>query len=360
MDRYPIANRAIRDVLVHYLAERAALSTTARWSTRSQALADLFWCDLERHHPGIASLHLPDEVAAEWKQRVRVLPDGRPRRNAHAVVLAVRSFYLDLRQWSLEDPARWAEWAAPCPIRESDVPASEGDPAAAGADAGTHPHPGPGAAPPRPPPRRTELAVAEQLLAAVRKARPGERIRHRRPPVRRPGRETSNWRPSALFVAPLDESCRPGTRFDAERREEKRVLDLGGDGGPAPHRRPDRGTARTDPPQPAPVPGTNRRDGAAAADQPVQDRPRTGPARRPGPGRRAGPDHPPHQERGRQGAAVDAATTPTSGPSVRRCRTCSSAPRGTARKSSEPGSGPRTPGRAGQTAPTSSTSTARR
>ncbi|WP_460818424.1 hypothetical protein, partial [Microbacterium petrolearium] len=28
---------------------------------------------------------------------------------------------LDLQQWALEDPARWAEWAAPSPITEADL-----------------------------------------------------------------------------------------------------------------------------------------------------------------------------------------------------------------------------------------------
>ena len=56
-----------------------------------------------------------------WKQRIRTLPDGRPRRTFHTVLFTVRSFYLDLLQWSLEDPARWAQWAAPCPISENDV-----------------------------------------------------------------------------------------------------------------------------------------------------------------------------------------------------------------------------------------------
>ncbi|POX50937.1 hypothetical protein C3488_13355 [Streptomyces sp. Ru72] len=60
-------------------------------------------------------------MAQAWKQRVRVLPDGRPRRTAHAVFLAVRTFYLDLSQWAMEDPARWATWAAPCPISEADI-----------------------------------------------------------------------------------------------------------------------------------------------------------------------------------------------------------------------------------------------
>lgn len=33
----------------------------------------------------------------------------------------MRAFYLDLAQWAIEDPAQWAYWVAPCPIRESEV-----------------------------------------------------------------------------------------------------------------------------------------------------------------------------------------------------------------------------------------------
>jgi hypothetical protein len=37
-------------------------------------LGSLFWADLERHHPGIDTLHLPSEVAEGWKQRLRTVP----------------------------------------------------------------------------------------------------------------------------------------------------------------------------------------------------------------------------------------------------------------------------------------------
>ena len=36
VDRYPVANTAIRDVLVYYLVERSAAPTTGRWSTTSR------------------------------------------------------------------------------------------------------------------------------------------------------------------------------------------------------------------------------------------------------------------------------------------------------------------------------------
>ncbi len=121
VDRHPLACRPVRDVLVHYLAERSAALDYGSLDNQAQILTSLFWADLERHHPGISSLHLPGEVVQGWKQRIRTLPDGQPRRTVHTVLFTVRSFYLDLLQWSLEDPARWAQWAAPCPVSENDV-----------------------------------------------------------------------------------------------------------------------------------------------------------------------------------------------------------------------------------------------
>jgi hypothetical protein len=97
------------------------------------SLGGLFWRDLERHHPGIASLHLAPEVAAAWKQRALTKtrtvsgPDGQTsevqERRAGGLhnLAAVRAFYLDIAQWAMEDPARWAPWAAPCPIRAEDL-----------------------------------------------------------------------------------------------------------------------------------------------------------------------------------------------------------------------------------------------
>jgi len=43
------------------------------------------------------------------------------RINYRESLTPVRAFYLDLAQWSIEDPARWAIWVAPCPIREDEV-----------------------------------------------------------------------------------------------------------------------------------------------------------------------------------------------------------------------------------------------
>jgi integrase len=92
----------------------------------------MFWADLEAHHPGIDSLHLSTEVADAWKQRMRTKqttitgPGGKTvveaERICHREFLTpVRAFYLDLAQWAVDDPARWAQWAVPCPVGRAET-----------------------------------------------------------------------------------------------------------------------------------------------------------------------------------------------------------------------------------------------
>jgi hypothetical protein len=53
--------------------------------------------------------------------------DGRqtvltsPRLNARDELLRVRAFYLDIAQWATEEPARWAQWAVPCPVSDTEI-----------------------------------------------------------------------------------------------------------------------------------------------------------------------------------------------------------------------------------------------
>jgi hypothetical protein len=127
IDRHNLACRPIRDLLVDYLKERQPGMDYASLEQLARRLG-MFWADLEAHHPGIDSLHLSAEVARAWKQRMRTkpttitLPDGsttviETERICHREFLTpVRAFYLDLAQWAVEDPGRWARWAAPCPV----------------------------------------------------------------------------------------------------------------------------------------------------------------------------------------------------------------------------------------------------
>lgn len=133
IDRYGLACRPIRDLLVDYLRERQPALDYTRLETLANFLGKLFWADLERHHPGIDSLHLPVEVADAWKQRLRTVPkatrtpDGRkvettvPRINYRECLTPVRAFYLDLAHWAVEDPARWGPWVAPCPVGGEEI-----------------------------------------------------------------------------------------------------------------------------------------------------------------------------------------------------------------------------------------------
>lgn len=123
VDRYPIACRPVRDLLVRYLTERGPAMDYTSLVNLTGKLVGLFWYDLERHHPGISSLRLDPAVATAWKTRAARRPDGTPRIDYPNLLLAVRAFYLDLVQWAATDPAAWAVWAAPCPVREADLSA---------------------------------------------------------------------------------------------------------------------------------------------------------------------------------------------------------------------------------------------
>jgi integrase len=133
IDRYQLACRPVRDLLVDYLRERQPALDYSSLRSLAATLGNVFWKDLERHHPGIDSLHLPADVAAGWKQRLRTRRRTTPAAagSEHVVTVErvsyrqcltpVRAFYLDLAQWALQDPARWAQWVAPCPVGAEEI-----------------------------------------------------------------------------------------------------------------------------------------------------------------------------------------------------------------------------------------------
>ncbi|WP_204801033.1 hypothetical protein [Mycobacterium riyadhense] len=132
VDRYPIACRPIRDLLVAYLAERQPAIDYTTLVSLAYHLVRCFWFDVEQHHLGIDSLRLPREVAGAWKRRLRtktttMIRDGErveveSERLGYLDTLAtVRAFYLDLAEWGLEDPVQWGVWVAPCPISQEDL-----------------------------------------------------------------------------------------------------------------------------------------------------------------------------------------------------------------------------------------------
>jgi len=133
IDRFDLACRPVRDLLVDYLCERAPALDYSSLRSLAADLGNVFGKDLEHHHHGINSLCLAPEVAAAWKQRLRtrqktaLTPTGEKttvtveRIGYRPCLTPVRAFYLDLAQWALEDPARWGQWVAPCPIGEEEI-----------------------------------------------------------------------------------------------------------------------------------------------------------------------------------------------------------------------------------------------
>jgi hypothetical protein len=80
VDRYDIACRPVRDLLVDYLRERQPAVDNATLRSLSGVLAGAFWKDLENRHPGIDSLRLAPDVAAAWRERLQTKETRAPGR----------------------------------------------------------------------------------------------------------------------------------------------------------------------------------------------------------------------------------------------------------------------------------------
>ncbi|MFJ4979162.1 tyrosine-type recombinase/integrase [Streptomyces coeruleorubidus] len=139
VDRFDVQCRPIRDLLVSYLTERQPSIDYATLVNLSRNLVGYFWADLERHHPGINSLHLAPDVRDAWKARIAVksvkqhMPSGsvatttEPRIGALGIRVAVRGFRLGIAEWALDEPERWGLWAAPAPVTEADCSAKKAE-----------------------------------------------------------------------------------------------------------------------------------------------------------------------------------------------------------------------------------------
>ena len=133
IDRYRLRCKPVRDLIVDYLRERQPALDYASLDAISSSLAGRFWARIEALSPGISTLRLPPELVLAWKEDLQTLKrtvtgaDGRqtvltsPRLNARDELLRVRAFYLDIAQWATEEPARWAQWALPCPVSDTEI-----------------------------------------------------------------------------------------------------------------------------------------------------------------------------------------------------------------------------------------------
>jgi hypothetical protein len=133
VDRYQLRCTPVRNLIVDYLRERQPALDYASLDATCRTLAGLFWAKIETLAPDIDTIHLPPEIARQWKEdlatkkRTITTPDGRrveitsPRLNATDELLPVRAFYLDITQWAAEEPARWGPWAVHCPISDAEI-----------------------------------------------------------------------------------------------------------------------------------------------------------------------------------------------------------------------------------------------
>ena len=126
VDRYGLRDSAVRTVLVRYLDERRPGLDYDSFEHLAGLLVRNFWADIEHHHPGLETLHLPPHVVEEWKQRLRTVVGADSSRRDRSelsyfqILVCVRSFYLDIQEWAMEDPT-WAQWAAPSPVRRGET-----------------------------------------------------------------------------------------------------------------------------------------------------------------------------------------------------------------------------------------------
>ncbi|MEV0804705.1 site-specific integrase [Kribbella sp. NPDC050281] len=116
VDRHDVSNADIREVLIEYLERRRPECDYSSWAALSLRLVGQFWKQIELIDPHQKDLRLRTGTYEQWAAGLRVRADGRVRLRPESIVATVRSFYLDLQSWAIEESGRWAQWAAPCPV----------------------------------------------------------------------------------------------------------------------------------------------------------------------------------------------------------------------------------------------------
>ncbi len=121
VDRHDLTSPKVRQLLIAYLTERAPGLDYASLRQIEIRLVGTFWADINRHYPELDTIVLPPGVAHAWKDRIRLLANGTPRRDLPKLFMVVRGFYLDIAEWAAEDPATWGKWVTPSPITNADM-----------------------------------------------------------------------------------------------------------------------------------------------------------------------------------------------------------------------------------------------
>lgn len=96
VDCYGIPPSGARDLLVDYLGEVRVGMDYSSLEGLAYRLARLFWWEVLQINPGQATLHLDHATVTAWRERLALTTDGRPRREIHSTLFAVRALYRDL------------------------------------------------------------------------------------------------------------------------------------------------------------------------------------------------------------------------------------------------------------------------
>jgi hypothetical protein len=116
VDRYRLRNTAVRQLLIDYLTRRSLAMDYSSLTGLARLLAGVFWAKIERLVPGLPDLRIPGHVYDQWRAGIRLRDDGRERLSVDPILLAVRSFYLDLHTWAVAEPP-WPSPRTRCPRR---------------------------------------------------------------------------------------------------------------------------------------------------------------------------------------------------------------------------------------------------
>jgi site-specific recombinase XerD len=119
--RYPVAHPEIAQLFVDYLTRRQPSLDYTSLEGLSRELVSTFWCAVEKINPGQTDLRLSEETYQQWRAELKFKPDGSPRLSQDIALMAVRAFYYDVQAWAAEQPQQWAQWVAPCPIRDPET-----------------------------------------------------------------------------------------------------------------------------------------------------------------------------------------------------------------------------------------------
>lgn len=116
VDRYQIRDACVRRLLIDYLERRSHDLDYGSLNNFAITLVRTFWKAVETINPDQEDLRLSEDTYHRWREGLRHLEDGKPRRNQDQVLTTVRAFYFDVQAWAAQEPERWASWVAPCPI----------------------------------------------------------------------------------------------------------------------------------------------------------------------------------------------------------------------------------------------------